>query len=490
MALLEARRSGAQVYPVLRVNWRSRALDLGSAVYSPTARETPAGGVTAVTKPGGWATIKYGSGINDSGLMAVETSVSVADTDSSLIDMLETYDPRGSEAFIDWAAPGLVVEDWEPGFSGIVTDWARDGLHTKLILKTDDTHLRSPVPPGVYNRAEWGSASETTIYGTAMPLLTGVHDSWEVTARGMVAATNIRYDAEQGFWWLASTDRMIEITRIYFDGVPQGGGGWSVFRGVYGPNFLTIIEIVSGFQPEKGVVIAFDARAMNEEGLADGVPLTGAPDQLRAILEEYTFRPAPLRGWRGHLDICEPTSWDAVSEFFALHKIESARRFGGDQEPTTAAEVIDSFLKAFPWVRMRWTETGQIAITVIDPDDVDPDPGSWTDLQKHHEGGQVPFFPGDRREVYSHIRMPFMWSSSEQKYLSAYEAHDVAALPEKLELVTENPWSQCRFGDPTGDLNPEPPADPAAPPSPPSPSASASQSSSESPSSSVSPSPS
>jgi hypothetical protein len=467
-ALLEARRRGEPAFPVLRVEWVSRALDLGLGIYSPTMRETAAGGVTAVTQMGGWGAIKYGSGIADQGLKSVETSVSVSDADSSLINMLETYDPRGSQAVIDWASPGLALADWEPGFSGVVTDWAREGLFTKLILKTDDTLLRSPVPPGVYNRAEWGSASEATIFGTAMPLVFGVHDSWQVTARGMVAAINIRYDQDQGFWWLASVDRMIEITRIYYDGVPAGEGGWTVLRGVYGSSFLTIIQIYNGYQPEKGVVISFDCEAMDENGLTTGTPLTGAPDQLRAVLEEYTYRPAPLRGWRGPLSICEPTSWDAVSEFFALHKIESAHRVGGDQEPSTAAEIVESFLRAYVWVRMWWTETGQIAIGVIDPDDVDPDDAKWLDLQKHHDNasGVVPFQPGDRREVYTHVKMPFMWSSADQKFLTSYEAHDVAALPEPLELVTDNDWTQCRFDDPTGLLNPAPPADPALPPEP------------------------
>ena len=56
-----------------------------------------------------------------------------------------------------------------------------------------------------------------------------------------------------------------------------------------------------------------------------------------------------------------------------------------------------------------------------------------------------------------------MWSGAEQKYLSTYESHDVAALPEKVELVTDNPWSQCRFSDPSSDLNPAVPADPSIP---------------------------
>jgi hypothetical protein len=61
-----------------------------------------------------------------------------------------------------------------------------------------------------------------------------------------------------------------------------------------------------------------------------------------------------------------------VSEFFALHAIEAARKFGGDQNVESVAEVIDSFLDAYPWVRIWWDELGQLDIGIIDPDDVDP----------------------------------------------------------------------------------------------------------------------
>jgi hypothetical protein len=99
---------------------------------------------------------------------------------------------------------------------------------------------------------------------------------------------------------------------------------------------------------------------------------------------------------------------------------------------------------------------------VLDPDDVDPDDGAHLELDKHHEGGQVPYHPGDAREVYTHVRMPYLWSEAERKYMTAYEAHDVAALPEKVPLKIENPWSQARFTR-DGALNPAAPPDPEIP---------------------------
>jgi len=453
-ALQDVRAQGVGVFPVLRVTWKTRKMSLGTGVYAPQARATAVGGVTGVTRPGGWERIEYGSGINSSSLSAVSTSVSVEDKEGDLLAMLETYDPRGSAASIDAAAPGLAAADWEPLFRGIVSDWARDGLYTKLLLKTDDTVLRTPVPSAVFNRTEWGSAAEGTIYGTGLALVTGVHDSFQVTARGMVPTVNIRYDKDLGYWWQISCDRIIDVTKLYFDGVAQGTGGWSILRGVYGGSYMTILVIAEGYQPEKGVVVSVDCTGPDENGLTLGATLTGAPDTLRMIINEYGYRKPPLAGWRGDHAVIHAASWDAVSEFFGMHKVEAARRFGGDQDVQSVAEVLDSFLEAYIHVRIWWTELGQLAIGVIDPDDVDPDDTLWLDLQKFHEGGQVPLEPGDRREVYSHVRMPFMWSSAEQKFLSAYEAHDVAALDEKVVLTIENPWTQARFDAPT--LNPLP----------------------------------
>jgi hypothetical protein len=459
-ALLEALQRGSQPFPVLRVTWVARGYSLGAGVYAPSGRLTAGGQVSAVTKPGGWEPIEYGSGIKDSQLDAVETSVSVIDSEGALLQLLETYDPRGSAAAIDIAAPGLVVGDWDPWFRGIVGDWKRDGPHTQLLLKTDDTVLRTPVPAGTFERTLWGSAAEPTIYGTHLPLLTGCHDSWQISARGMVAAVNVRYSETQGYWWLASIDQQVEITRVYFDGIPMGDVGWSVVRQVIGQHFATFIVVAAGYQPSKGVIVSLDCKGPDENGLTAGSTLTGAPDQLRMIINEYGYRTPPLRGWRGDASIIDAASWDAASAYFALHLIESARAFGGEQRPESVAEVIQSFLDAYPFVRIAWNEMGKLVIGILDPDDVDPpDETARFDLAKRHEGGQVPFAPGDQREVYTHVETAFMWSQAEQKYVSKYAAHDVAALPEKVTLPLENPWSQCRLTQDSV-INPAPPADP------------------------------
>jgi len=448
-ALLEARRRGAQPFPVLTVDWQTRALSLGRDVIAPTGRLTAAGQVTRTSQPGSWAPIQYGPegpGIEDNVLEAVKASVGIVDPRRELIDMLETYDPRGSVAAIDVAAPDLVVADWEPQFRGVVEDWTREGLVTKVLLKTDDTVLRTPVPPGVFRRIEWSAASDGSIFGTQLPLLSGIHDGADITARGMVPAVNLRYDKTLGYWWLASANLLVDVTRIYYDGIPQSSQGWSTLRGVFGGNQMTIIVIGEGSQPVEEAIVSFDCKGPDATGFHAGLPVTGPIEQLRMVLEEYVYRPAPLALWWGPHPIIDATSWDYAEAWFAARGYECARRFGGDQNAESAAEVIQSFLDAHSWARIFWTPLGTLGFAIIDPDDVDPDPDAVLDLEKYHaQAGELLYEPGDRREVYTQVKMPYMWSSAEQKFLTAYEAHDVAALPEKVVLQVENVWTQGRY---------------------------------------------
>lgn len=462
-AMIEARRRGAEMFPILAVDWESRGLDLGRGIYSPSIRRTALGQVTAVTRPGGWSGIRYGSGIAQGQLEAVSWSVDVSDPRGELHDMLETYDPRGSAAREDWAAPGLVAEDWEPLARGIVSDWARDEPYTRIVCKTDDTVLRTPIPPGLFARTEWGSAYDGSIYGTAFPLVLGLHDMFKITARGSVPLVNIRYDKDIGYWWAVSAGQMVSVDRLYYDGEPQEATGWTVLKGVYGGAYMTIVSISEGYQPEKDVIVSVDCHGPDEAGGATGGTLTGAPDQLRVLLEEWAYRRPPLAGWRGPASIIDATTWDAASELFALHRVESARRIGADQNAETAADLIQSFLDSYPFVRIHWTELGTLELVVIDPDDEDPDAAAHVMADLHHLGGRVPFEPGDMREVYTQVRMPFLWSAADNKFMSAYEAHDVAALPEKVVLPVENVWSQARLDQDLADLNPAPPADPEIP---------------------------
>jgi hypothetical protein len=443
-AWLEARRRGAAAYPVLTVDWSARGLALGRGVYAPAKRLTPFGRITAITQPGGWREIPYGCDINETDVKVVETSVGISDPRGELKDLLDTYEPLGSAAQIDAAATGLVAADCEPLFRGIVSDWSRDGLWTVVELKTDDTLLRTPVPRARFLKSEWGGAGDSTIFGTALPLVLGIHDAFLLTGRGAVPCINIRYDDSGGYWWLVAANRMKTITRVAFDGVIQPSSIWSVVYGVWGGQLLTIISILPAYKPEKGVVVSCDCEGPDASGLGVGAALMNPVLQLRALLEEWALRSAPTGAWRGAHALLDNASWVAGAEYFSRHGHESAIRVGGDQNTDTAVGISRSFLESFRWARIWWTPLGTLAFSVVDPDEPERSSATWLDT-KYCEGGRCQLEPGDRREVYTEISVSYLRTPLEQKYSCSYPAQDPAALPEPLSLAIENPWSQGRF---------------------------------------------
>jgi hypothetical protein len=379
----------------------------------------------------------------------VRTSVVVADTEEeqadTLLRLLEAYDPRGSSARIDWAAPGLAEEDWTPLFRGVLEDWRGDGLTTRLILKTDDTLFRTQIPRETFLRPVWPTASDSTVFGTTLPLAMGIFDAFAITARGMVPCVNIRYDENLGYWWAVSANNQKTIRRIYFDGVSQPDSIWTTRRGVWGGSVLTIVEVTAGSQPEKGVVVSCDLEGPDSSGLYAGASVTNPVRQLRTIIEEFAYREPPIGAYRGDHVIIDDASWDAAETWFDARGYESARRWGADQNAETAADVVQSFLDDHPFVRIDWTPGGTLQFIIFDPDDVDPDDAAHFAVREFNEGGQAILEPVDEKEVYTHVRVPFMWSPAEGKFLSALEAHDVAALDVKVPTEIPNRWSQGRF---------------------------------------------
>ena len=464
-AVQQAKLRGASVWPHLSIDLVSRGLSLGRRNYSPKFRVTSLGQVDAVTKAGGWSEIRYGSGVEESSLLTPECTVSVSDKDGSLIDILETYDPRGSAARADWGADGLLDADWWRLFTGILSDWARDEPYTTLTMKVDDSWLRNPLPSGIFQRAISGSAEDATISGTPHPLVMGIFDSLVLTARGSVPMVNVRYDKDTGYWWALSAGRMVSIDRLYFNGVPQGEAGWSVFNGVYGDAQLTFVSIAEGYQPRKDTIVSVDCHGPDEDGDSAGDTLTGAPDQLVAVFEEFGYRRPPLTTWRGPSDAVDQVSAARISEFFALHRCESARVFGGDQDAATIAETAASFLECHGFTRIGWDEFGKIEFALIDPDDLEPDSTKRIDMALHHRDKRPSFEPGDMREVYTDVVEPYGYIPADQKFSGAVEATDMSALPDGqvAKLVIDNPWTQARLFQDLADLNPQPPADPEVP---------------------------
>jgi hypothetical protein len=339
--------------------------------------------------------------------------------------------------------PELVEQDWELLFKGVVYDWKLTGSFVDVLLKTDDAVLDSDCPRPVFNKSEWSTAADGSIFGTTMPLVLGFHDNFALTARGMLTAINIRYDDLLGFWWCASLGNLKTINRIYFDA--DEIGGWSVRRGVYGGALQTIIVVPAASKPEKNVVVTFDAEGPDATGGILNDVMTNPVRQLRTFLEQYVYRNRPAQPWdTTPLDIIDSTSWDAMETYFERYGYESSVRLGGDRDKPTAMQAIQSFLDSYRWVRMAWLPQGSIAMGLVDWRDLTPS-ADWLRVDVTTKPEEFNYTPGDRKEVFSHVAQPYMWSVAEQKFMATIEAHDIAAARDPVWETVENRWSQGRF---------------------------------------------
>lgn len=440
---------GTRVFPVLRVDWHARGFDIQTDYVAPGGALLSGVPLRSKTTQGGWGPIQYGPGIRGSTLATSRTFVRVEDKDRTLAELLETYNPRGSVARISWAALGLVEGDWETKFLGVVEDWeGREGGAIELILKTDERDLRSPAPKPQFTRAAWPTATDPSIYGTASPLLLGIHDSFKITVRGQVRGLNVREDDSSPTalqFYSASLGNLTSIDRVYYDGVQQVGLAFQTLRGLFGGVYQTILALERDASPAPEVVVSFDCVGPDTSGGIAGPTLLNPVAQLRVFLEEYTFRDNQTGVYVGAHPLIEQTSWATVEAFFAAREYESGVILGGGGSRPLGLDVVESFLAAYPFVRMWWNETGQIECHLIDYTDTDPPAEAWLVADRDSEPGSFRYQPGDRKDVFNRIEMPYLFSDMEGKFLAQHEAHDVDSIEDPQARLVSNPWSQARY---------------------------------------------
>lgn len=477
-ALRAVLQIGGPAFVICDITWKSRGGNLAPGRYGKAGTVLPGRPISGLVPVGGFKDIQYGPGVRGSTLSPTRTAIRIIDEQRLLARMVETYDPRGSTAKIRCGAISLVEDDWEQWFVGVVEDWQSTPGFLEVLLKTDDAFMRSPVPKHAFSKSDWTSADDQ-VWGKSTPAVFGHMSGFEITRRGFVPAINIRYDDTLGFWWCASITNGI-VTHVYYDGDEKPLANFTIKRAVLGGTLMTVIQVAKANAPEHGQVVSFDFNGPNSAGQV-GTTMNNPVRQLRVILEEYGLRDNRDGVWVGDHPRVDDASWDAVEAFFELHGYDCAKRIGGERDNPSLLDIVESFLDSYKYVRMFWTAEGTIAITIIDYADDDP-PAERVKADVYCQAQKFEFGPGDRKEVVDRVKVDFLYSPAEQKYLASYEAHDLTLrLDPPVMLVVPNQWSHGRYK--LGDVGTSPSHSNS-----PSTSGSASVSPSKSPSSSVSPS--
>jgi len=464
-ALREVLQLGGSVFPVFDVAWKARGLDLTPGRYGTSGRVLSDGRpVEGLVPAGGFKEITYGPGVRGSTLSPTRTSVLIIDEKRILARMVETYDPRGSAATIRCGAQDLVESDWETWFSGVVEDWtAKPGL-LEVLVKIDDAFMQSSVPKRLISKSDWATADDQTVWGKAMPACFGHLSGFEITRRGFVPAVNIRYDDALGFWWVASITNGI-VTHVYYDGDEKPIANFTVKRAVLGGTLMTVIQVAKANAPDHGQVVSFDFDGPSQDGQV-GATMVNPVRQLRTIMEEYGLRDNRDGVWVGPHSRIDADTWDEVETFFNLHGYDCGKRIGGERNNPTLLDVVESFLDSYPYVRMFWTPSGTVAITIIDYADDDP-PADRVRADVYCEAGKFEFRPGDRRELVDKVKVDYLYSPAEQKFLASYEAHDLTLRLDPHVLIdVPNVWSHGRYKIGAVGTSPSHSASPSASPSP------------------------
>lgn len=445
-ALRAILKAGGPVLPILDVEWAIRGHDLGAERYAGSGVLFQDRAVSGLTTPNaGFSEIKYGAGMRGTALQVARTAVSLQ-PNSRLVRKLETFDPHGSASALYWASPNLVRADWQLLHAGVVEDWRITPAGLTILLKTDDGVLQAQSPKPFFSKADTSSADDPSIWGVSMPLVLGAHSGFEITGRGAIICPSIRYNDLLGHWYCASVGS-VQVLRVYIDGQQVAATNFSAEIQMFGGSQMTIVKFPLGGQPERNAVVTCDLRGPDANGLLLGSVLKNPLAQLRAYLNNYVYRDHRYGQWNAtDVPQIDSTSWNAVEDYFDLHGYESSLKIGGLRgDFQTAQATVSRMLDSYPWLRIQWTESGALTVFVVDPADQDP-VGNWVraDVVCGGDAGFV-YAPGDRREVYDRVTVPFLGSDSEGKAMSTHEVHDLTLRYPKNALTVENLFSQATY---------------------------------------------
>lgn len=423
-------RAGGAAIPILKVVFPDQTREYSSA---------PAGVVATEDRvlQAGWGGIRRAVSELSPHLAELETTVQLSNTDRALEQILEgQYVCRGSVATIYLAAPGLDSAEWPTIFTGILVSWEYQPGAVRLILRSDSRALDGFVPKLSISKAHFqlrnfSVASE----GVWAPLIFGNHDSSGLTGKGFVPLVPVDWVDTTEAIYCVCLGTAKSVPAVYKNGTATAIG-FSVVNERHGGASWTLVDFASSFPLDSDVLTA-DVEGYDADGTGSGALVTNPVNQLWLFLDQFVW--SDQRTWdtstwgfnKGNAPI-DIASWEAMATKFSLYNIRGARYLGGQAERPRAVDVVNEWLTSFPFVRMYWNASGQLALTDILPEH--PGYGVAGDrilMAAEEEVSGVAGLRYDDTSLARRVTTKCLYSSATGTYVGSVDAQDLG-VPEDV----------------------------------------------------------
>jgi hypothetical protein len=360
-AFRAALQSGQRFVPIAVVAWPS-----GTKRYGVSPRGI--GGYAIEPRLIGGGTVSGAIPLKPGSLSFPDSSIRLADNDGAITRLLEGgSDPRGSGCSFLWAMPGLPEADWFTLFSGVLdrSELEDGGFSQVLSIRANDAPLQGNTPKAQFLKAEFPFAIEPT-WGTFLPIVYGSHSAEDLTGKGMVAAINWRLDAGEGYGYTPTVGHAKAIPRVYKNGtLIATPADYSISYPIHGAKLFTSIDLAAAATADD--IITCDIDGIEDVGDGTGELITNPVDQLAHWLANFAFGDWRYGAWNSPTDY--PIDLDTFSRaagFASAFLPSGSMRFGGEAQTQQINDVLQRWFSTWLCFRPYWTETGKLALGVVD----------------------------------------------------------------------------------------------------------------------------
>ena len=380
-----------------------------------------------------WGAINYQRSDRGGQLAAVETRVTVDDTDRSIARVYagaSAGSVRGVAATIYLMTPDVASASWMTIFTGVVTKVSFPSpFVAEITLRTQDDQLQRKSPRGGWalTRQNWPNA-EPENYGKMAPINYGTADSSKFQTTPALIPT-YKIDGVT-FRYLVCAGKAKSITRVFVDGVATPTG-WTTEYVTRNGRIYTCLN----FTTDQGdAEVTCDLVGFEAVGDGSGAVISNPATQWAHWISNFVLGDYTSGAWAANSSLIDSTSLTTAET--RLTRIgATGSHYVAD--PLTGIEITARLCQTYK-LRAWWNYAGKIVIAKDDPHVSNPYGGTrW----RYYRDETGPFaFRDDDFQRKTRTVARSAYSASQQSYLQTLEVVADTATTE-LQDFLDMPWS-------------------------------------------------